>query len=181
MSSAKRSVLTTSAKFKKFPTEAEAKAFVAGGTPPASIPPNSSSASFSGSGSRGAPTNGRGGGDAAGGGVPPPNVTSGALRSGPKGPPHPLEADGFTVANGHLVVYTDGSSLANGTKGAAAGAGVFFGHAGRARNMNVAERVGGSMQTNNRGELLVSTLSLPLMAKKRGGQRREGRSSWRSS
>lgn len=85
-----------------------------------------------------------------------PNVTAGAVRPVPKGSPHPLEADGFTVVNGHLIVYTDGSSLANGTKGAAAGAGVFFGHAGKARDMNVAERVGGSMQTNNRGELLVS-------------------------
>lgn len=91
-------------------------------------------------------------------------MTAGAVRSTPKGTgaAHPLEAEGFTVANGHLVVYTDGSSLANGTKGAAAGAGVFFGHGGKARDMNVAERVGGPMQTNNRGELLVSDLLLRL-------------------
>lgn len=149
-------ILTSSARFKKFPTEAEAKAFVAGGTPPTRLPANTSAPAPSVSGSRGAPTNGSRSGQVASGGATP-NVTAGAVHSVPKGSPHPLEADGFNVVNGHLVVYTDGSSLANGTKGAAAGAGVFFGHAGKARDMNVAERVGGSMQTNNRGELLVST------------------------
>jgi ribonuclease HI len=55
-----------------------------------------------------------------------------------------------------LVAYTDGSSLSNGTKRACAGAGVYWGE-GDAEKHNVAERVPGKLQTNNRGELLVST------------------------
>ncbi|KAI1805733.1 RnaseH-domain-containing protein [Daldinia bambusicola] len=47
-------------------------------------------------------------------------------------------------------VYTDGSSLANGRAGAAAGVGVFFGH-GDARN--ISERLQGEPQTNQRAEL----------------------------
>lgn len=56
----------------------------------------------------------------------------------------------------HLIVYTDGSSLANGTKRAVAGAGVYWGER-KAGLFNLAERVPGKLQTNNRGELLVST------------------------
>lgn len=53
-----------------------------------------------------------------------------------------------------LVVYTDGSSLGNGRSGATAGAGVYWGEAGASKH-NIAERVPGPVQTNNRGELLV--------------------------
>lgn len=156
MSSAKRSVLTTSAKFKKFPTEAEAKAFVASGTPPTFVPPNASAASSSGHGHGGALMSGVAKVTTAGGGAPPYVV-----RSVSRGPPHPLTYKGFKVHKGHFVVYTDGSSLANGTKGAAAGAGVYYGHSGEAKELNVAERVSGPVQTNNRGELLVSIQFLP--------------------
>ncbi|BEI85291.1 hypothetical protein CcaverHIS002_0506920 [Cutaneotrichosporon cavernicola] len=52
-----------------------------------------------------------------------------------------------------LVVYTDGSGLANGTKRAVAGAGVYWGE-GEAEKYNLSERVPGKLQTNNRGELL---------------------------
>lgn len=62
----------------------------------------------------------------------------------------------FTATNPpRLVVYTDGSGLSNGTKRACAGAGVYWGDA-EAGKHNLAERVPGKLQTNNRGELLVS-------------------------
>ncbi|KAF3070501.1 Ribonuclease H [Daldinia childiae] len=49
-----------------------------------------------------------------------------------------------------LRVYTDGSSLANGRVGAAAGVGVFFGHGDE---RNISERLQGEIQTNQRAEL----------------------------
>ncbi|KAL7409378.1 ribonuclease H-like domain-containing protein [Mrakia frigida] len=61
--------------------------------------------------------------------------------------------DRFWKTNtGRIVVYTDGSALGNGKVSSKAGAGVFWG-AGNERN--VSERVPGSIQTNNRGELLA--------------------------
>lgn len=64
----------------------------------------------------------------------------------------------FSRATPHrLVVYTDGSGLGNGMRGAVAGAGVFWGGTGEAAKNNLAERVPGPLQTNNRGELLVRT------------------------
>jgi ribonuclease HI len=55
-----------------------------------------------------------------------------------------------------LIVYTDGSSLSNGKTNARAGLGVYYGYGGRAVESNISERVPGILQTNNRGELLVS-------------------------
>ncbi|KAI0096464.1 RnaseH-domain-containing protein [Daldinia grandis] len=49
-----------------------------------------------------------------------------------------------------LRVYTDGSSLANGRVGAAAGVGVFF---GPGDERNISERLQGEIQTNQRAEL----------------------------
>lgn len=54
------------------------------------------------------------------------------------------------------MVYTDGSGLGNGQAGARAGLGVYWGSEGDAGRRNLAERVPGNLQTNNRGELLVS-------------------------
>ncbi|KAI5452026.1 hypothetical protein NCC49_001322 [Naganishia albida] len=66
-------------------------------------------------------------------------------------------SQGFTIANGSgaLVVYTDGSSRGNGQRGAAAGSGIWWADKGHARTLNLAERLPGRMQTNNRAELLA--------------------------
>lgn len=57
---------------------------------------------------------------------------------------------GATTRNGVVVVYTDGSSLGNGRKGATAGVGVYFGDSDP---RNVSERLQGNPQTNQRAEL----------------------------
>ncbi|WFD32063.1 ribonuclease H [Malassezia sp. CBS 17886] len=55
---------------------------------------------------------------------------------------------------GQLRVYTDGSSIGNGRKGARAGYGVFW-EDPALHHLNKAARVPGAEQTNNRGELLA--------------------------
>lgn len=55
------------------------------------------------------------------------------------------------------VVYTDGSSLRNGKKGAVAGCGVFFGNDDP---RNISEPLAGEEQTNNRAELQAIVLAL---------------------
>ncbi|KLT41824.1 hypothetical protein CC85DRAFT_286059 [Cutaneotrichosporon oleaginosum] len=73
-----------------------------------------------------------------------------------------LAAQGFmftATSPPRLVVYTDGSGLSNGTRRACAGAGVYWGD-GEAAQHNIAERVPGKLQTNNRGELLSIILAL---------------------
>ena len=62
-----------------------------------------------------------------------------------------------------LVIYTDGSSLANGQKGSRAGLGVYFGD-GDARN--VAERLRGEPQTNQRAELMAILRALEVAPRK---------------
>ncbi|GHJ85339.1 hypothetical protein NliqN6_1741 [Naganishia liquefaciens] len=67
-------------------------------------------------------------------------------------------SQGFTVTSGPsgaLVVYTDGSSRGNGQHGASAGSGIWWADKGHAKTLNLAERLPGSLQTNNRGELLA--------------------------
>jgi ribonuclease HI len=54
-------------------------------------------------------------------------------------------------------IYTDGSSLSNGQKGAAAGIGVYF---GPGDSRNISERLEGSEQTNQRAELQAIVLAL---------------------
>jgi ribonuclease HI len=49
--------------------------------------------------------------------------------------------------------------LGNGKSGARAGLGVYYGFNGQAEECGISERVPGELQTNNRGELLVSFLS----------------------
>ncbi|GAA5843570.1 hypothetical protein JCM5353_007488 [Sporobolomyces roseus] len=51
----------------------------------------------------------------------------------------------------HRIVYSDGSSKGNGQKGAVAGSGVFWSHEPGANNL--AERLPGPLQTNNRAEM----------------------------
>jgi ribonuclease HI len=65
------------------------------------------------------------------------------------------EGFSFTTFPHRLIVYTDGSSLSNGKSTARAGLGVYWGDIGLAGESNIAERVPGVLQTNNRGELLV--------------------------
>ncbi|CAM1510404.1 Fc.00g007390.m01.CDS01 [Cosmosporella sp. VM-42] len=66
-----------------------------------------------------------------------------------------------------LVIYTDGSSLANGKKGARAGLGVFFGH-GDPRN--ISERLNGEPQTNQRAELMAIQRALEVAPLKKNVQ-----------
>ncbi|KAM0349713.1 hypothetical protein ACHAPU_003542 [Fusarium lateritium] len=54
--------------------------------------------------------------------------------------------------SGTLKIYTDGSSLGNGQQGASAGLGVYF---GRDDERNLAERLPGALQTNQRAELMA--------------------------
>lgn len=82
-----------------------------------------------------------------------------------------LAAQGYTFSQStphRLVVYTDGSGLSNGQYGARAGAGVYWGSVGEASRHNLAERVPGPLQTNNRGELLVSAVAKNLRSKLNG-------------
>lgn len=64
----------------------------------------------------------------------------------------------FTSVPHYLIVYTDGSSLGNGKSGARAGLGAYYGYGGEAAEHGISERVPGELQTNNRGELLVSSV-----------------------
>lgn len=74
-------------------------------------------------------------------------------------------AYGLALVDGDMLrAWTDGSCLHNGTAYAAAGAGVFFG-VGNGRNCSV--RVCGSVQTNNRGELLALLKCLALASPRR--------------
>lgn len=152
--------LTRRAKFKKFNTESDARSFVgstvtvtsAGGKPyqrPLQRQPSKSK----------------------GKGVELPPAAESSSRGGRADSPvayaqkddlprelQKLASMGFNFSKGdrpRLVVYTDGSGLSNGKVGATAGAGVYWGE-GEASKYNLAERVPGEPQTNNRGELLVS-------------------------
>ncbi|CDZ97227.1 nad-specific glutamate dehydrogenase [Phaffia rhodozyma] len=66
--------------------------------------------------------------------------------------------DGFRrLPSGRVVVYTDGSAVKNGQRGAFAGSGVFW---SSNTDLNISRRVPGPEQTNNRGELLSILLAL---------------------
>ena len=58
-----------------------------------------------------------------------------------------------------LIIYTDGSSLANGKKGSRAGVGVFF---GTNDPRNISERLFGEPQTNQRAELTAIQRALEV-------------------
>lgn len=70
----------------------------------------------------------------------------------------PSQAD-----DGILRIYTDGSSLANGRASSRAGLGVFFGE-NDARNL--AERLPGGLQTNQRAELMAMQRALEIADRK---------------
>ncbi|OJD20048.1 hypothetical protein AJ78_00064 [Emergomyces pasteurianus Ep9510] len=66
---------------------------------------------------------------------------------------------------GPLKIYTDGSSLRNGTTGAKAGVGVYFGPGDESRN--VSEPLKGSRQTNQRAELTAIIRALDIAPRHR--------------
>lgn len=59
-----------------------------------------------------------------------------------------------------IDVYTDGSCLGNGKNGATAGVGVYF---GENDPRNLAERLEGEVQTNNRGELTALLRAMQIV------------------
>lgn len=76
-----------------------------------------------------------------------------ATKTQPTGPP------------GMLRIYTDGSSLRNGTKIASAGVGVYFGPEDSSRN--VSEPLKGTRQTNQRAELTAILRALDIAPRHR--------------
>jgi ribonuclease HI len=142
-------ILTTRAKYKKFATQAEAQAFIGAS---ASAPSKSASASAP---SQAKPSEGDLDDFMLASATTPMTLALPASL-----PPHLAELAkngfAFTTAPHHLIVYTDGSALGNGRTGARAGLGVYYGYGGKAASSNISERVPGDVQTNNRGELLVS-------------------------
>eukprot|EP00915_Cephaloidophora_sp_WS-2016_P008772 GHVH01012288.1.p1 GENE.GHVH01012288.1~~GHVH01012288.1.p1 ORF type:complete len:373 (+),score=55.59 GHVH01012288.1:46-1119(+) len=68
--------------------------------------------------------------------------------------------DNFDLINGEIVVYTDGNCKSNGKKGALAGVGVFFKDGS---TLNVAEKLPGSPQTNQRAELTAIKRCLEVL------------------
>ena len=68
------------------------------------------------------------------------------------------------AASDMLIVYTDGSSLSNGTVGASAGVGVYFGPGDR---KNVSEPLSGTRQTNQRAELTAILRALDITPRHR--------------
>lgn len=65
---------------------------------------------------------------------------------------------------GMLTIYTDGSSLRNGTAGARAGVGVYF---GPGDSKNVSEALTGTRQTNQRAELTAILRALEIAPRHR--------------
>ncbi|KAK2793634.1 hypothetical protein FQN51_001212 [Onygenales sp. PD_10] len=66
---------------------------------------------------------------------------------------------------GPLKIYTDGSSLRNGSTAARAGVGVYFGPGDESRNLS--EPLQGSRQTNQRAELTAITRALDIAPRHR--------------
>ncbi|KAF4335531.1 ribonuclease H1 [Fusarium beomiforme] len=71
------------------------------------------------------------------------------------------------AGGGLLKIYTDGSSLANGQAGSRAGLGVYFGHNDK---RNLAERLPGEPQTNQRAELMAMLRALEIAPLTQGVQ-----------
>ncbi|KAF4444657.1 hypothetical protein F53441_11080 [Fusarium austroafricanum] len=77
-------------------------------------------------------------------------------------------AESTSGTNGRLLkIYTDGSSRGNGKAGACAGLGVYF---GRDDERNLAERLPGEPQTNQRGELMAMLRALEIAPLTQGVQ-----------
>lgn len=136
------------AKYKKFGSRAEADAFVGNSTPYSKAPDSQQAGSSRAS-----------------------KVVSDHLQPLTQADPSTLPPQlkrvaergfSFTAEPHYLIVYTDGSSINNGKANARAGLGVYYGSRGQAADSNIAERLPGPTQTNNRGELLVSASHLDL-------------------
>ncbi|KAL8867227.1 MAG: hypothetical protein Q9174_005800 [Haloplaca sp. 1 TL-2023] len=74
--------------------------------------------------------------------------------------PHP----GAVLPSGALRIHTDGSALGNGSVGAFAGVGVYFGPADK---RNISETLPGPRQTNQRAELTAILRALEIVPKNR--------------
>lgn len=136
-------MLTVRAKFKKFPSQAAAQEFMEGSVGPYA-PPNHAQTPSARTSQPDDPFRAS---------SPPTAIDPSLLPSNLQ----ELSRKGYTFSKDQrLVVYTDGSGLGNGQVGAKAGLGVFWGRDGEAGARNLSERVPGKLQTNNRGELLVS-------------------------
>ncbi|GAA5820486.1 hypothetical protein JCM10212_003814 [Sporobolomyces blumeae] len=131
-------------KHKKFPTFAEADAFVKGGAPgPAAATTSTVSPHFAAKGKgRALEVEDRPAKRAR-----PNEATTSVER---RRQPDPVFGRGARSRDARRV-YCDGSSRGNGKKGAVAGIGIFWSHAPGARN--IAERLPGKLQTNNRAEM----------------------------
>ncbi|GAA5862194.1 hypothetical protein JCM3774_004817 [Rhodotorula dairenensis] len=159
------------ARHKKFPTEAEARAFVGGGGGPSAsssvgsagnraVAQSSSAAESRGTGAVAAALRHKRTSDAARLDLDresaEPAKRSKVAVSSSSSSNH--KAAQSTSANGpkggaapRRRVYCDGSSRGNGKKGAVAGIGVFWSHEEGAPNLS--ERLPGKVQTNNRAEM----------------------------
>ncbi|BGO97762.1 hypothetical protein NBRC10513v2_001757 [Rhodotorula toruloides] len=132
------------ARHKKFPTKAEAEAFVRGDDRPTSAagPPNAGTST--------ALQNKRAGG-ADGAGVSPAKRQKRAIVGDEGFQANKAVPNVFAGSSSKRRVYCDGSSRGNGKVGATAGIGVFWGHDEGAKNLS--ERLPGKLQTNNRAEM----------------------------
>ncbi|KAK4332813.1 ribonuclease HI [Rhodotorula toruloides] len=132
------------ARHKKFPTKAEAEAFVRGDDRPTSAagPPNAGTST--------ALQNKRAGG-ADGAGVSPAKRQKRAIVGDEGFQANKAVPNVFAGSSSKRRVYCDGSSRGNGKVGATAGIGVFWGHDEGAKNLS--ERLPGKLQTNNRAEI----------------------------
>ncbi|KAJ8295517.1 Ribonuclease H [Rhodotorula toruloides] len=137
----------SAARHKKFPTRAEAEAFVRGDDRPTSAagPPKV--------GTSNALQNKRAGG-ADGAGVPPAKRQKRAVVGEESVQVDKAVPNVFAGSSPKRRVYCDGSSRGNGKVGATAGIGVFWGHDEGAKNLS--ERLPGKLQTNNRAEMYAS-------------------------
>lgn len=155
------------ARHKKFPTRAEAEAFVRGDDRPTSAagPPKV--------GTSNALQNKRAGG-ADGAGVPPAKRQKRAVVGEESVQVDKAVPNVFAGSSPKRRVYCDGSSRGNGKVGATAGIGVFWGHDEGAKCVsplrpyvlwadravflcrNLSERLPGKLQTNNRAEMYAS-------------------------
>ncbi|GAA5931898.1 RNA-DNA hybrid ribonuclease [Sporobolomyces koalae] len=125
-------------KHKKFPTLAEAEAFVQGRTPTESPSRPPASLSFHNEHNK-SKSRAR------------PNEQDDEPAAKRLKRPDPVFGTRESQFPAHRIVYSDGSSKGNGKRGAVAGSGVFWSHERGAKNLS--ERLPGVLQTNNRAEM----------------------------
>uniref|UniRef100_A0A0K3CHT9 ribonuclease H n=1 Tax=Rhodotorula toruloides TaxID=5286 RepID=A0A0K3CHT9_RHOTO len=154
------------ARHKKFPTKAEAEAFVRGDDRPTSAagPPNAGTST--------ALQNKRAGG-ADGAGVSPAKRQKRAIVGDEGFQANKAVPNVFAGSSSKRRVYCDGSSRGNGKVGATAGIGVFWGHDEGAKNLS--ERLPGKLQTNNRAEMYAIFSKWIPNWKRRGWKTADGK------